>query len=126
VLLGGAAEGEGLTEHWLRVLENMVLRRILGLTGDWRRLHFEELYSLYASPNIIRVIKSRRIRWAGHVARTEKRGVYRVLVGKPEGKRHLVDLGIDKKIILKLIFKKQHGGIDGIDLTQIGTGDGLL
>ena len=81
----------------------------MGLTGDWRRLHFEELYGLYASSNIIWVIKSRRMRWAGHVARTEKRGVYRVLVGKPDGKRHLEDLGIDRKIILKLILEERHG-----------------
>ena len=76
----------------------------MGLTGDWRRRHYEELYGLYASPNIIRAIKSRRMRWAGHVASTEKRGVYRDLVGTSEGKRHLEDLGIDRRIILKLIL----------------------
>jgi hypothetical protein len=82
-------------ERKLRVFENMVLRRIFGprrdeVTGDWRRLHNEELNDLYSSPNIVRVIKSRRMRWAGHVARMgEERGVYRVLVGKPEGKRLL-------------------------------------
>ena len=71
----------------------MVLKRIFGprrdeVTGDWRRPHNEELNDLYCSPNIVRVIKSRRMRWAGHVARMgEERGVYRVLVGKPEGKR---------------------------------------
>ena len=80
-------------ERKLRVFENMVLRRIFGprsddVTGDWRRLHNEELNDLYSSPNIVQVIKSRRMRWAGHVARMcEKRGVYRVLVGKTEGKR---------------------------------------
>jgi hypothetical protein len=58
--------------------------------GSWRKLHNDELHSLYSSPNIVRVIKSRRVRWAGHVARMgEGRGVYRVLVGKPEGKRPL-------------------------------------
>jgi len=73
----------------------MVLRRIFGprrdeVTGEWRRLHNEELNDLYSSLNIVRVIKSRRMRWAGHVARMgEKRRVYRVLVGKPEGKRPL-------------------------------------
>jgi len=78
-----------------RVFENMVLRRIFGprrdkVMGDWRRLHNEELSDLYSSPNIVRVIKSRRMRWAGHMARMgEERGVYRVLVGKPEGKRPL-------------------------------------
>ena len=77
------------------MFENMVLRRIFGprrdnVTGEWRRLHNEELNDLYCSPNIVRVIKSRGMRWAGHVARTgEERGwgVFRVLVGKPEGKR---------------------------------------
>ena len=60
------------------------------VTGDWRRLHKEELNDLYCSPNIVRVTKWRRMRWAGHVARMgEERGVYRVLVGKPEGKRSL-------------------------------------
>ena len=79
----------------LRVFENMVLRRIFGprrdeVTGEWRRLHNEELNDLYSSPSIVRVIKSRRLRWAGHVARiSEDRGVYKVLVGKPEGNRPL-------------------------------------
>ena len=82
-------------ERKLRVFENMVLRRIFGprrdeVTREWRRLHNEELNDLYCSPNIVRVIKSRRMRWAGHVARMgEERWVYRVLVGKPEGKRPL-------------------------------------
>ena len=72
-----------------------VLRRIFGprsdeVTGEWRRLHNEELNDLYSSPNIVRVIKSRRMRWAGHVTRMgEERGMYRVLVGKPEGRRPL-------------------------------------
>jgi hypothetical protein len=71
-----------------------VLRRIFGpkrdeATGEWRRLHKEELNDLYSSPNI-RVIKSRRMKWAGHVARMgEKRGAYRILVGRPEGRRPL-------------------------------------
>jgi hypothetical protein len=82
-------------ERKLRVFENMVLRRIFGprrdeLTGEWGRLHNEELNDLYSSPNIVRVIKLRRMRWAGNVACTgEERGVYRVLVGKPEGRRPL-------------------------------------
>ena len=80
-------------ERKLRVFENMVLRRIFGprrdeVTGECRRLHNEELNDFYSSPNIVRVIKSRRMRWAGHVARMgEEREVYRVLVGKPEGRR---------------------------------------
>jgi hypothetical protein len=81
-------------EHRLKVFENRVLRRIFGpkrqVDGSWRILHSDELHSLYSSPNIVRVIKSRRLRWAGHGTRMgEGRGVYRVLVGKPEGKRPL-------------------------------------
>jgi hypothetical protein len=77
------------------VFENRVLRRIFGpkrdaVMGGWRKLHSEELHNLYSSPSIIRIIKSRRMRWVGHVARMrEKRNVYRLLVGKPEGKRPL-------------------------------------
>jgi len=72
-----------------------VLRRVFGskrdeVTGEWRKLHNEELRDLYSLPNIVRMVKSRRMRWAGHVARMgEGRGVHRVLVGKPEGKRPL-------------------------------------
>jgi len=82
-------------ERKLRVFEKKVLRIIFGprsdeVTGEWRRLHIEKLNDLYSSPNIVRVIKSRRMRLAGHVARMgEERVVYRVLVGKPEGKRPL-------------------------------------
>jgi hypothetical protein len=74
----------------LRVFENRVLRRIFGprrdkVIGEWRKLHSVDLNDLYSSPNIFRVIKSTRMRWAGHVARLEERRiVYRVLVGKPE------------------------------------------
>jgi hypothetical protein len=80
-------------EHRLRVFENRVLR-IFGPKreedGSWRKLLNDELHSLYSSLNIVRVIKSRKMRWVGHVARmVEGRGVYRVLVGRPEGKRPL-------------------------------------
>jgi hypothetical protein len=77
------------------VFENRVLRRIFvpkrdEVTGEWRKLHSEELHILYSSPNIIRHIKSRRMRWAGHVARMGENGnVYKILMGKPEGKRPL-------------------------------------
>jgi hypothetical protein len=75
------------------VFENRVLRRIFGprrdeVTGEWRKLHNEELNNLYSFPDIVRQVKSRRMRWAGHVARMgEERKVYKVLVGKTEGKR---------------------------------------
>jgi hypothetical protein len=77
------------------VFENRALKRIFGpkrdeVTGEWRKLHSEELRDLYSSPSIIRIIKSRRMRWAGHVERMgEKRNAYKLLVGKPEGKRPL-------------------------------------
>jgi hypothetical protein len=82
-------------EQRLRVFENRVLRRIFGptrdeVTGEWRKLHNRELHNLYSSPDIIRQIKSWRMSWAGHLARMgEGRNLYRVLVGKPEGKRPL-------------------------------------
>ena len=95
-------------ERRLRMFENRVLRRIFGtkrdeVTGQWRKLHNEELYDLYCSHNIVRVIKSRRMRGVEYVARMRKRrGVYRVLVGKPQEKNHLEDPGIDARIILTL------------------------
>jgi hypothetical protein len=81
-------------EHRLRVFENSMLRKIFEPKreedGSWRKLQNDELHDLYSSPNIVRVIKSRRMRWAGHVACMEEgRGVYRVMVGRPEGKRPL-------------------------------------
>jgi hypothetical protein len=99
------------------VFENRVLRRIFGpkrdgVTGGWRKLHNEELHNLYSSPSAIKIIKSRRMRWAGHVARMgEKRNVYKLLLGKPEGKRPL--------------GKPRHGWIYNIrmDVLEIGLGD---
>jgi hypothetical protein len=82
-------------ERRLRVFENRVLRIIFGpkrdeVTGEWRQLHNEELNDLYCSPSVVKVIKFRRVRWVGHVARMgDRRGVYRILVGNPEGKRAL-------------------------------------
>jgi hypothetical protein len=82
-------------EHRPRVFENRVLREIFGpkreeVTGDWRKLHNEELHDLYCSPDVAWVMRLRRMRWAGHVARMGvTRGSYRVLVGKPEGKKPL-------------------------------------
>jgi hypothetical protein len=83
-------------DHRLGVFENRVLKRIFGprrdeVTGEWRKLHNEELHDLYSSPSIIRIMKLRRMRWAVHVARMgeEKKNAYRLLVGKPEGRRPL-------------------------------------
>jgi hypothetical protein len=106
-----------------KLLGNRVLRRIFGpkrneVTGEWRRLHNKELYVLYSSPNIIRVIKSRRLRWAGHLARMgERRGVYRALVGKPEGRRPLGRPRLRWEDNIKMDLRRG-GGIDWIDLAQ--------
>jgi hypothetical protein len=112
-------------EQRLRVFENRVLRKIFGpkrdkATGEWRRLHNEELYELYSSPNVIRVIKSGRIRWAGRVAcMGERRGVYRVLVGRSEERRLLGRPRRGWKGILNRIFKKLDGrAMDWINLAQ--------
>jgi hypothetical protein len=117
-------------ERRLRVFENRVLRRIFGpkrddVTGEWRILHNEELYALYSSPNIIRVIKSRRLRWTGHVACMRRDG-YRVLVGNPKEGDHLEDIGIDGRILLKWILEMWNGARTGSILLRIGTGGELL
>ena len=115
------------------MFENMVLRRIFGprrdeVTEERRGLHHEELNDLYCSPKIVRVIKSRRMRWTGHVARMgEERVVYRVLVGKPEGRRHWGDLGVDGWIILGWISRRWDVGIwTGLGWPRIETVGGRL
>jgi len=120
-------------ERGLRVFENRVLWRIFGpkrdeVTGEWRKLHNEDLNDLYSSPSIFRVIKSRRMKWAGHVARMgERRGVYRVLMRKPEGKNHLGDPDVDGRIILRRIFRRWDVGVwTGSSWFRIETGGGHL
>jgi hypothetical protein len=106
------------------VFENRVLRRILGpkrdgVTGGWRKLHNEELHNLYSSSSIIRIIKSRMMRWAGHVARMgKKRNLYRLLVGEPEGKR---PLGIPRRMLVNSIkMDLVEIGWGGLDLSGLG------
>jgi hypothetical protein len=107
-------------EQRLRVFENRVLRRIFGpkrdeATGEWRRLHNEEFNDLYSSPNIIWVIKSRRMKWAGHVARMGKREVHTGFWwGDLREGDHLGGPGVDGRIILKRIVKPWGGG-HGLD-----------
>jgi hypothetical protein len=112
-------------ERRLRVFENRVLRRVFGskrdeVTGEWRKLHNEKLNDLYSSPNIVRVIKSRRMRWAGHVARIGmKGGVHRVVVGKPEGKRPLGRPRRRCEDNIKMDLQEMGcGGMDWIELAQ--------
>jgi hypothetical protein len=112
-------------ERRLRAFENRVLRRIFGLkrdevTGECRKLHNEGLNDLYTSPNIDRVIKSRRMRWARHVARVgERRGVYTILVGKPEGKRPPGRPRLSREDNNKMELQKVVcGGMDWVDLAQ--------
>jgi hypothetical protein len=109
------------------VFENRVLRRIFGPkrdeeTGGWRKLHNVELRDLYSSPSIIRIIKSERMRWAGHVARMgEKRNAYRLLVGKPGGKRPLGRRRRRRRWVdnIKIdLFEIGWGGVDWIGLSQ--------
>ena len=108
----------------LRLYENRVLRRIPRpkrdeVTGEWRKLHNEELNDLYSSANMTEVIRSRRIRWAGHVPHMgERKGACSILMGKPEERVDLEDPGVDGRIILKYILKKCDGAMDWIDLAQ--------
>jgi hypothetical protein len=119
-------------EHRLRVFENRVLRRIFGPKreedGSWRKLHNDKLHSQYSLPNIVRVIKARRMRWAGHVACTEEgKGVYRVLVGRPEGKRPLGRPRLRWEDNIKMDLREI--GIDGrtgFGWLRIGSSGGLL
>jgi len=111
-------------ERRLRVFENRVLRRVFGpkrddVTGEWRKLKNEEFGYLYSLPNILRVVKSRRMRWAGHVACVgEGRGVHRVLVGKPEGKRPLGRPRCRWEDNIKMNLRKVGGGGDWMELAQ--------
>jgi hypothetical protein len=111
-------------EHSLRVFENRALRRILvpqrdEVTGEWRKLHSEKLHNLYSSQDIIMHIKSRRMRWAGHVTRVgEERKVYKVLVVKPEGKNHLEDHSIDGRMGSEWILLRLAGGVGWTQLAQ--------
>jgi hypothetical protein len=115
------------------VFENSVLRRVFGLkrdevTGEWRKLHNEELKDLYCSPNIFRVIKMKIMRWVGHVAcMGEGRVVYRGLVGKPERKRPLGRPRYRWRIILRWIFRNWDVGVwTRSSWLSIGTGGGHL
>jgi hypothetical protein len=115
------------------VFENGVLSGIFGpkrdeVTGERRKLHSGELHNLYSSPDIVRQIKSRRTRWAGHVARMgEGRNVYRVKVGKLERKDHLEDQGIDGRLGLTWTLRRLVGGVwSGFSWLRIGIVGGLL
>jgi hypothetical protein len=120
-------------EHRHGVFEKRVLRRIFGpkrdeVTGEWRKLHSGELHNLYSSPDIIRQIKSRRMRWMGHVARMgERRKVYRVLWESLKEREHSEDRGEDGRMESKWILGRLVGGVwSGFTWLRIGTVGGLL
>jgi hypothetical protein len=97
------------------------------VTGGWKKLHSEELHNLYSSPNIIRMIKSRRMRWAGHVARMEqKKNAYRILMGNPEGKRRLVRPRRRWVDNIKMDLREDGVVWTGSIWLRIGTSGGLL
>jgi len=114
------------------VFENRVLRRVFGpkrdeVTREWRKLHNEELSDLYSLPNIVWVVKSRRMRWAGHVARIgEGGGVHRLLVGYLRKRDHWGDPDVDGRIILRWIFGKWERMETGWSWLRIGTDGGHL
>ena len=115
-------------ERWLRLFENRVMRRIFGprrdeITGEWRKVHIDELNDLYSSPNIIRVIKSRRMRWVEHVARMrDRKDAYVVVVGRPLGRlRRRCDNNIKKDL-----QEVGWGAWTGSVLLRIESGDGHL
>jgi hypothetical protein len=119
--------------HRLKVFENRVLRRIFGLKsyeiiGHWRKLHNEELHNLYSPPDIIRMIKSRRMRWAGHVARMrEKRNAYRILVESQKDRDHHEYLDVGRRVLLKRIVEKYDGVVwTGLIWLMIGYSGVLL
>jgi hypothetical protein len=119
-------------DHRLRVFENRVLGKIFGPKreedGSWRKLHNDKLHDLYSSPNIVGMIKSRRMRWAGQVALMgEGRGVYRVLVGRPESNRPLGRLGVGVRITLRWTLGRLGSMVrTGFGWLRIGSSGGLL
>jgi hypothetical protein len=116
----------------LRVFENRVLRRVFGpkrdeVLGEWRKLHNEELSDLYSLSNIVRVVKSRRMRWTGHVVRMgEGRGVHGVLVGRPQGKKPLRRLRRRREDNIKMDLQEVGVVGTGWSWLRIGTGGGHL
>jgi hypothetical protein len=120
-------------EHILRVFENRVLRRIFGpkrdeVIGGWTKLHNEEPHNLYSSPSIIRIIRTKKMRWAVHVVRMwQKRNACRILVGEPEGKRPLRRSRCRWVDNTKWILEKQDGIVwIGLIWLRVGTSGGLL